>query len=131
MVLFAPGDTKGCTHQPKSTAPPQLPVLSCCSCDAPEPEAGCTKPFSWPHPPLGLWKTHPSPGAPEDAGLGCDEDLGCRALQTLLCGWIICAAAPALLQEPSLPGRWEVWQILLWGAERCWELRAGQGELEL
>lgn len=83
-VLLATRNTKGCTQQPKSTLlppPPQLPVLSCCPHDAPEPGAGCTTPFSCPHPPLGFWKTRPS-GAPEDAGFGCD-DLGCRYLTAL------------------------------------------------
>lgn len=31
------------------------------------------------------------------------------------------AAAPG-----ALPGRWEVGQVLIWGAERCWEPWAGQ-----
>lgn len=86
-------------------SPPRSLCFPAAPYDAPEPGAGCTKPFSCPHPPLGYWKTRPSPGAPEGAGLGCDEDLGCRALQTVLCGWIMCEAAPALLQ--ALPA----WQV--------------------
>lgn len=114
---------------PNSPNPPPLPPASApCAFlhphDAPEPGAGCTKPFSCPHLPLGFWKTNPSPGAPEDAGLGCDEDLGCRALQPLLCGCIICSSSsPA---PGALPGRWEVGQVPIWGAERCWEPWAGQ-----
>lgn len=34
------------------------------------------------------------------------------------------AAPPALLRSP--PGRWEVGQVPVWGAERCWEPWAGQ-----
>lgn len=110
-----------CTHQPKSIPPHPAP----CAFLLPHVmllSQGLTaqrKPFSCPHPALGFWKTRPSPGAPEDAGLGCDEYLGCRALQTLLCGWILCAAAPALLQALSLPGRCEVGQMLLRGAGSC------------
>lgn len=105
------------TPRPAPTSPNPPPsqsrVLSCCPHEALEPGAGCTKPFLCPYPPLGLGKTRPSPSALEAAGLGCDEGLGCRALQTVLYGWIICAAAPALLQEPSVPGRWEVRQMLI------------------
>lgn len=108
--VVAPRNTKGCTQQPKSTPllppQPQLPVLSCCPRGAPEPGAGCTKPFSCPHPPLGFWKkTCPCPGAPEDAGLGCDEDLGCRALQPLLCGCILCSSSSPAPQALLAGGR--------------------------
>lgn len=66
--------------------------------------------------------------------MAVNEDLGLQSsLSALVCGWIACAAALALLwhREPCLPGRQEVWQRdrpPIRGAERCFEPQAGQCE---
>lgn len=103
-VLFAPRNTEGCTHQPKFTFPPQLPVLSCCP-HAPEPEAGYTKSSSCPHPPLGFWKTRPS-----QCSGGCRAWLWRRpGLQSspataLWVGHLCSSSGPA-------PGALRAWQV--------------------